>query len=50
MYKKVYALAGDAYFREKQFRKEFSCLGEIQAYLDTTVNIVALTATVTKST
>jgi len=38
------------YFRGKEFRKEFSCLGEIRAFLDTTVNIMALTATATKST
>jgi len=30
------------YFRGKEFRKEFSCLGEIRAFFDTTVNIMAL--------
>ena len=36
--------------RGKQFRKEFSRLGEIRGYLSTKANIMALTATATKST
>ena len=37
-------------YRGKQFRKEFSRLGEIRAFLSTEANIMALTATATKST
>ena len=34
----------------KQFRKEYSCLGEMRGLLSTDVRIMALTATTTEST
>jgi len=37
-------------YRGQQFRKEYARLGKIRAFLSTTANVMALTATATKST